>query len=92
MKQFIKAATFILLTGAFLSFFSCAKIQIPIVIPYSPPNFTIEITTPTVGGTNPAGTKVFSKNAIDNAMLKFLKDKNISVGKIASIDLRGIRL
>jgi hypothetical protein len=87
MKQFIKAATFILLLGAFLSFFSCAKVKIPIVIPYTPSGFTIEITTPPAGGLNPAGKKDFNKAAIDNAVAQFLKDKNIAVANITAIDL-----
>jgi hypothetical protein len=88
MKQFIKFSTFAILTLALFTITSCGKI--PIEIPYSPTGFTIDITVPTVGGTNPAGTKVFSKDQIDNAVLTFLKDKNIATTSISSIDLTSL--
>jgi hypothetical protein len=88
MKQFIKFSTFAVLALTLFTITSCGKI--PIEIPYSPPGFTIEITVPTVGGTNPAGTKVFSKDQIDNAVTNFLKDKGVATTSISSIDLTSL--
>jgi hypothetical protein len=87
MKQFLKVATWVFLSGAFLPFFACDKKLPVVVIPYTPSSFTVDITTPTVGGTNPAGTKVFAKDAIDNAVATFLKGKNIAVASITAIDI-----
>jgi hypothetical protein len=88
MKQLIKFPIFAAFALAFFSVISCGKI--PIEVPYSPTGFVIELTTPTVGGTNPAGTKVFAKDQIDNAVTKFLTDKGISTTSISSIDLTSL--
>jgi hypothetical protein len=78
MKQLLKISAFAILAMSLFTFGTCKTTTL--VLPYTG-TFDVVLTA------NPAGTKTFSKDQIDNAVVKFLTDQKINVTNVSSIEL-----